>query len=332
MVSNIDGAAQIRALADEFLMNGVFSLERPVEYGSFSFVPITKIDSSESQVDYINAAEALTTGELIILEGGDQVSSLIAQNRGQRPVLIEASEVLLGDGSQDRIVLQSIILQPGEERRIPVKCVHAPHPLRRGSAYRSLGASGKDLRNTIHRMKYQSIMTDVDHYIPESAVDQSEVWEEVSGYASGAGARDPAKYTEALEKKQKEVTQAADQIRDQLPDRTCGVVVIKRESGIQAFELYRSSKAFQKRAGFIESLLMDDLVTDAWPLEGEAAWATAIQLIYRLREVTEKEVIVKEGSENLHIGIDELVGEAIIGQNLELSSPSILYCTLSTAS
>ncbi len=332
MVSQIDGAAQIRALADEFLMNGIFSLERPVEYGSFSFVPITKIESSETEVDYINAAEALATGDLVILEGGDQVATLIAQNRGERPVLIEASEVLLGQGSQDRIVLQSTILQPGEERRIPVKCVHAPHPLRRGSIYRSMGASGKDLRNRINVMKYQSIMTDVEHYIPESAVDQGEIWGAASGYAVGAGAKDPTKYTEALEKKQKEVTKAADQIREQLPDRTCGVIVIKREDGIQAFELYRSSQAFQKRVGFIESLLMDDIVTDAWPLEGEAAWATAIQLIYRMREITEKEVFVKDGSDNLHVGIDELVGEAIIGQNLELSSPSILYCTLSTTS
>ena len=128
------------------------------------------------------------------------------------------------------------------------------------------------------------------------------------------------------------MTQAADQIRDQLPEGTCGVVVIKREEGIQAFELYRSARAFQKRAGFIESLLMDDLVTDAWPLEGEAAWATAIQLIYRLREITDQEVIVKDGSDNLHIGVDELVGEAIVGQNLEVPTQSILYCTLAVSS
>jgi len=78
-LSNIDGAAQIRALADEFLMNGVFSLERPVEYGSFSFVPITKVESTEADVDYLNAAEALENGTLEILEGGDQVETLIAK-------------------------------------------------------------------------------------------------------------------------------------------------------------------------------------------------------------------------------------------------------------
>jgi hypothetical protein len=328
----MDGAAQIRALADEFLMNGVFSLERPVEYGSFSFVPISKVESTPHEVDYINAAAALEKGTLIIQDGGDQVETLIAKNTGKRPVLIEASEVLLADGSQDRIVLQSTILQPGEEQRIPVKCVHAPHPLRAGSTYSTMGASGKGLRASIHKRKYMSIMTDVEHYVPETAVDQGDVWEEVSGYNARVGTSDPAKYTEALQKKQKEVTQAADQIRDQLPEDTCGVVVIKREEGIQAFELYRSARAFQKRAGFIESLLMDDLVTDAWPLEGEAAWATAIQLIYRLREITDKEVIVKDGSDNLHISVDELVGEAIVGQNLEIPAQSILYCTLAVSS
>jgi len=331
-MSNLNGAAQIRALADEFLMNGVFSLERPVEYGSFSFVPITKTESTPGDVDYVNAAEALEKGDLIILEGGDQIETLIAQNKSDRPILIEASEVLLADGSQDRIVLQSVILQPGEEQRIPVKCVHAPHPLRKGSTYRSVGASGKGLRKSIHRMKYESIMCDVEHYVPESAVDQGAVWDEVSGYATSAGAADGTKYTEALDKKQKEVTKAADQIREQLPENTCGLVVIKREDGLQAFELYRSSRAFEKRAGFIESLLMDDIITDAWPLEGEAAWATAIQLIYRLREITEKDVIVKEGSDNLHIGVDELVGEAIVGQNLDATTQSILYCTLAVSS
>jgi hypothetical protein len=328
----LDGAAQVRALADEFLMNGVFSLERPVEYGSFSFVPVTKVESTPDEVDYLNAAEALQKGDLVILEGTGQVESLIAKNNGKRPVLIEAAEVLKGDGSQDRIVLQSTILQPGEEARIPVKCVHAPHMLRRGSTYRSVGHSGKGLKSSIFKAKYQSIMSDVDHYVPESAVDQGEVWKEVSGYAATAGAKDPTKYTEALDKKQKEVTKAAKQIRNELPENTCGVIVIKREDGIQAFELYRSARAFEKRAGFIESLLMDDVVTDAWPLEGEAAYAMSIQLIYRLREITDKEVIVKDGSDNLHIGVDELVGEAIVGQNLEVPTQSILYCTLAVSS
>lgn len=331
-MSNLDGAAQVRALVDEFLMDGVFILERPIEYGSFSFVPITKVESTPDEVDYLNAAEAFEHGTLVIQDGGDQVETLIARNTGTQPVLIEASEVLLANGSQDRIVLQSIVLHPGEEMRIPVKCVHAPHPLRAGSTYSSMGASGKDLRKKIHKNKYCSIMTDVEHYVPAGAVDQGEVWNEVSSYASDAGASDSTKYTEALEKKQKEVSNAAGQIRDQLPPATCGVVVIKRDGGIQAFELYRSSRAFHKRIGFIESLLMDDLVTDTWPLEGEAAWATAIQLIYRMREVTEQDVIVKDGSSNLHIGIDDLFGEAIVGSSSDDARQSILYCTLSASS
>ncbi len=331
-MSNIDGAAQVRALADEFLMNGVFSLERPVEYGSFSFVPIVKVETNPQDVDYINAAEALEKGELMVLEGGDEVQSLIAQNKGKQPILIEAAEVLVGIGSQDRIVLQSVIIQPGEEIRIPVKCVHSPHALHRGSSYRTMGSSGKGLKSSIHRMKFSSIMSDVDHYAPESAVGQGEIWKEVKEYASEAGASDSTKYTEALDKKHKDIKKAAEQVRAQLPEKTCGLVVIKREDGIQAFELYRSSRAFEKRAGFIESQLMDDVVTDVFPLEEEAAWMSAIALIYRLREITTKEVIVKEGSDNLHIKLDELVGEAIIGQNLDVPTQSILYCTLAVSS
>ncbi len=124
-LSKLNGAAQIRALADEFLLNGVFSIETPIEYGSYSFVPIT-VEKEHNTTDYLNAAEALETGDLVISEVGDAVESIIAKNNSDLQILIEASEVLLGNGTQDRIMLESVILQPGEERRIACKCVHAP--------------------------------------------------------------------------------------------------------------------------------------------------------------------------------------------------------------
>ena len=76
---------------------------------------------------------------------------------------------------------------------------------------------------------------------------------------------------------------------------------------------------------------MDKSITDVFPLEGEAAWATGIQLIYRMRDVSDEEVIVQDGSSNLHIGIDNLVGEAITA-TIDEDTPRILYCTLSPSS
>ncbi len=330
-MEKLNGAAQIRALADEFLMNGVFSIERPIEYGSYSFVPIT-IEVEHNSTEYLNAAEALETGDLVISEVGDAVESILAKNNSDRPILIEASEVLLGNGTQDRIILESVILQPGEERRIPCKCVHAPHPLRGGSKFRSMGASGEGLRKSIFKQKYCSIMTDVEHYTPAGAVDQSGVWSDVAGDGRDAKSSDQTKYTETLEKKRKDIEKIAEQVREQLPQNTSGLVIMNREGGIQAFELYRSSRAFEMRKGFIESILMDKVLTETWPMEPEAAWVMAIQLVYRMREITEGDVIVQEDSDNLHIGFDDLVGEAIVGANPTSSQMNVLYCTLSTSS
>ncbi|MHA1481261.1 MAG: ARPP-1 family domain-containing protein [Candidatus Thorarchaeota archaeon] len=330
-MTKLNGAAQIRALADEFLMNGVFSIETPIEYGSYSFVPIT-VEKEHNTTDYLNAAEALETDDLVISEVGDAVESILAKNNSDRPILIEASEVLLGNNSQDRIMLESVILQPGEERRIAVKCVHAPHPLRGGSKFRSMGASGAGLRKSIFKQKYCSVMTDVEHYTPAGAVDQSGVWSDVAGGGQEAKSSDETKYTETLEKKRKDIQKVAEQVREQLPPRTSGLIIINRERGIQAFELYRSSRAFEKRMGFIESILMDKSLTETWPMEPEAAWTMAIQLVYRMREITDGDVIVQGDSDNLHIGFDDLVGEAIVGTNPTSSQMNVLYCTLSTSS
>ena len=139
MTQNI-GAAQVRSLADEFLLEELFSLETPITHDSLSFIPIVKSDKSPHS-DYINAAEALERGVLSITEIGNIVEAILAKNTGKIPILIEAAEVLVADGSQDRIVVENVILQPGEEKRIAVKCVHAPHGLRSGASFSSMGVA-----------------------------------------------------------------------------------------------------------------------------------------------------------------------------------------------
>ena len=94
------GAAQLRALANEFLMDETFSIERPVEYGSYSFLPIVLNPANGSTAEYMNAAEAIDDGSLLISEVGDAVESILAKNQGSRPILIEAAEVLKGDNTQ----------------------------------------------------------------------------------------------------------------------------------------------------------------------------------------------------------------------------------------
>ncbi|MHA1638367.1 MAG: hypothetical protein ACTSUB_10180, partial [Candidatus Thorarchaeota archaeon] len=142
----------------------------------------------------------------------------------------------------------------------------------------------------------------------------------------------PTKYQETLTKRRKEVSATTKKIRESLPKGVCGLVIMDRKGGVKSFELYRSPAAFQKRIGFIESIIMEHKSTGIGAIEREAAWATAIQLIHRMKQIKDEEVVVKSDSDNLHIGFDKLIGEAIVGSDSNNPDRPILYCTLSTPS
>jgi hypothetical protein len=323
-MSTTDAASRVRAFADEILQHTSFSLESPISHTGLSLVPIVPVEESIINEDFINAAEAFETESLVITEVGDAVNTIIAKNTGQKPILIEEAEVLIAPSSQDRIVVASVILQPGEEKRIPVKCVHAPHGLNRGAGFHSTGAGSLELKRKVRRMKYASIMTDVEHYQPETAVDQSEVWEEVERYCKTLGMKDPTKYTDALTKVQEKATKIAKEIEKELPENTCGVVVIDSKGEVVAFKMYRRPQAFRKRAGYLESLTVELYDVEKKPLEGEAAWSSALQLLLKMKEIDDDSVASKTESENAIIGLDELKGEAVLAPGSE----SILYCSL----
>ena len=331
-MSNVSGAAQIRALADEILLEGTFRMEGPISQQGLSIIPIVIADPTEASSDYLNAAQAMKTGALVITEAGDQVETILAHNTGSVPVLIEEGEVLRADGSQDRMVVASLLLQPGEQRRIPVKCVHAPHGLRAGAGYSSMGAASHRMRGSVKRQRYESIMTDVDHYTPEHAVDQGEIWGDVEHYCGVAGSSDRTKYTDSLEKQREKVREAAEKLRALLPEGTCGIIAIDSKGNVRAIEIYRSSQAFLSRAGLIESLLLAVLDEGTTPQEKEAAWAKALQILMKLKDISEDEVIVQEGSQNLHLRLEELTGEAITGKTRDDSPEVVLYCSISTTS
>ena len=317
-------AVQIRSLAEEILQEEVLSLQRPITHKGLSLIPITI--NEEDVSDFMNTVEALEAGVLEITEIGDAVNTIMAHNKGSKTILIEAAEVLVAKGSQDRIVVESVILKPGQQKRIAVKCVHAPHPLAPGAGFASIGSGAPGLKRMLRKQKYESIMTDVDHYIPETAIDQSAVWSDVDQYCKTAGAPD-SKYTEALKKKREKVKTATESIKSSLPEGTCGLIVIDSEGSVLAFELYRNSNSFKQRKGFIESLAMLEQ-KEKKPLEGEAAWSRGLQLLFRMKELGDEEVISKKDSDTIHIGFDDLRGEAIIGKGLKDDMRAVLYCSI----
>ncbi|MHA2152941.1 MAG: ARPP-1 family domain-containing protein [Candidatus Thorarchaeota archaeon] len=303
----------IRDFAGDILGNSEFSLENPVSHEGISFVPIV-LNEEEQDQEYVNAALALESGTLIISEVGDAVNSLLAQNTGNIPVLIEEAEVLASRGSQDRIVVASVILQPGEETRIPVKCVHAPHALSKSSRYMTVGSGSVPLKSGMRRMKYQSIMTDVDHYEPETAVDQREVWSEVAKHGKSFGLGDPTKYVEAMAEIKKKASHSAKEIGKRLPDNTCGFVVVDATGTVASLEFYRNVNSFKHRTGVIEAIVFEYSNQEKSSVGKKKARIEALQLLSRLQKAKKTEAVSKEGS--------TLIGTALDG------SSKLFYCSL----
>ena len=318
----------IRSLAHEILTGEGYALEQPISQLGLSVIPIVRTDEiSPIEIDYLSTSEAIEAGVLEIRDAGDAVNLIIARNTGTKPVLIEEGEVLRAEGSQDRMVISSVILQPGEQTRIPVKCVHAPHGLRRGAAFAPMGVASEEVRSSIRKMKYQSIMTDVEHYIPESAVGQGEVWREVATVGAASGGADPTKYTEALESKRKEVSEAAKKIKDKLPEKTCGILVIDSDGKPMFLEFYRSTRAFSKRQGLVESVAMMGNKEKKKGLSKKKALERARETISKLKEIPSDQVAKQKDADNLQIGLGELQGEAVVGE-VKDKLKKILYCAL----
>ncbi|MFW9802306.1 MAG: ARPP-1 family domain-containing protein [Candidatus Thorarchaeota archaeon] len=325
-MSATEATKQIRDFAGELLEGSTFSLEKPISHQGMSVVPIVIAETTVSQ-DYINAAAALERGTLVITEAGDAVNSLLAKNTGDIPVLIEEAEVLVTGDSQDRIVVASVIIQPGEEIRIPVKCVHAPHGLNRGSTYSSIGGGSVPLKSGMRRMKYQSVMIDVEHYMPETAVDQSEVWAEVERQGKRLGIKDTSKYADAMDKIQKKTREIAEEIRNRLPENTCGFIVINTDGQPVALEFYRNSKAFRHRSGVLESLVAEYCDNEKKPVSEKTAREEALQLVGHLKRARKKEAISAKDSSNIVVGLGDLKGEAVAGETRE-GLAKLLYFTL----
>ncbi|MFX1367500.1 MAG: ARPP-1 family domain-containing protein [Promethearchaeota archaeon] len=325
-MSATDSIEQIHGFADEILADTEFSLVRPVFHNGISFVPIVLREKGVQ--DYLNAAEALKRGILVITEAGDAVNTIIARNKGDKPVLIEEAEILVSQGSQDRMVVASVILQPSEETRIPVKCVHAPHALNRGSGYGSLGMAAGPMKSSLRSMKYQSIMTDVEHYQPEIAVDQGRVWKEVERYCKTYGIADPTKYSEAIAKLQEIAKDSAEEIHTLLPEGTCGFVAIGSDGNVIALEFYRNSQSLKNRAGVFEMLAIEYGDPHKDPIADEAAWSEAIQLMFQLKEAKPEEVLSKSGQDTIVIGLSRLQGEAVTGETRD-GDLKVFYCSLS---
>jgi hypothetical protein len=277
--------------------------------------------------DYLNTAEALESGMLVLEETGDTVNIVLGRNIGDTVILIEEGEILAGDGTQNRIVVANTLVEPAEEVRIPVKCVHAPHPLSKGASFLTAGAGSIDFLSRIRLQKYQSIMTDVEHYRPEEAVSQEEVWSNIHRYCRNLGIEDRSDYNQAIESIRAKAKLMADELRHELPKATCGLLAINSEGEVVSFELYRRPGPFENRKGFIEALIVEHADNETRKARFEGG-IIAREFLKELKTATSEEVYSKEGHPNLVIAFKGLHGEAVVGPEEPDGNASIIYCSL----
>ena len=106
-----------------FDLDDQFRVLKPVSHGPMTIFPIEKKTPVSIAGNYLSLDEAMGQKIVTIRERGDgSVPIVIIINSGKLPIYISAGEIIIG-GKQDRIVAYDVIVHPGKELPIEVRCV-----------------------------------------------------------------------------------------------------------------------------------------------------------------------------------------------------------------
>ncbi len=231
-------------------MEGV-EIGEPIILDEISFVPLIKHPAlAKEERDYLTLSEALEEGVCKIFDKGTEVSHITFQNLSDLPILIEEGEIFKGAGTQDRICIATVKVDPGAQVDISVKCVHAPHHLSSGAAFGYGGKGSRGMLNQIRAMKYGHAQKKA----PASTINQNQVWNKVSEeMAEVSSASDQTKYTIGVEARRVKAKKRSSSLK--FPKNTIGIVVINPKGEIKGVEVHRSPHNFAVRKdGILESL------------------------------------------------------------------------------
>jgi hypothetical protein len=280
----------VRKFASQIINMDGLEIGAPVILDEITFVPIIKQITPREERDYLTLSEALDEGLCKIIDKGTEVAHILFQNMSEiDPILIEEGEIFLGQGTQDRICVSTMMVQPGETVEIPVKCVHAPHHLTSGAAFGYGGKASRPMLNELRSMKTRSAM----HKAPVSTISQSRVWNKVAEETlSEDSVTDQTQYTQAVNARSKRAKSRSKEVK--LPDNTIGIVVIDPEGNVKGLEVHRNPHNFKvRKAGIFESL--DANIS--WKKTGKGAYRKAKEkATIVFKELSE----IKEGKDALN--------------------------------
>jgi hypothetical protein len=216
----------------------------------------------ELRTDYASAQEALAEGMLLVREkGAGEVPVLMARNRGARPVLLLAGEVLLG-GKQDRTLRDDVLL-PAESGwvALPVFCVEQ-------GRWRGRAEFGGE--TSLAALKVRAGV--------QTGASQQQVWHDVSAYQGELNVSSPTGDLQAVADAP-EVREALADYRGAFADcwrpATVGVVVA-RHGRIVGADLFCNPAVFRKhRDRILDSYAVDCLAARRRMEEDEGGLAVA---------------------------------------------------------
>ncbi len=301
-------AQAIRKFAAQVINTDGLEIGDPVILEAITFVPIIKQVLPREERDYLTLSEALNEGACKIFDMGTQVNHILFQNLSEFPILIEEGEIFLGQGTQDRICVGTIMVAPGEEVKIPVKCVHAPHSLRSGAAFGYGGKCSRSMLSELRSLKGHHAVQGT----PVSTISQTHVWDTVADETlSEADINDRTKYTETVQKRRARAKKRSDSLK--FPENTVGLIVINPDGEIKGVEIHRSPHNFQVRKdGILESLETNV----SWEKNKKGPYKSPKEPVKKLftqlsKIEEEKDALKQIEVDGLVLNMDGVTGEAL---------------------
>jgi len=226
-----------------FDLDQQYRVGKPVISGAMAVYPIIR-KGPDLNTEYQTLDEATKDKAIVIKELADaSVPVVVIINSGKLPVYISAGEIIIG-GKQDRVISHDIIIHPGREMRVDVKCVE--HGRWQGGRveFESAGYMAGNASRKAAQFKAQG-----------------DVWNEVAHQnAAAKAAPGTGTYRAAFSKP--EIKEATDDclkaILPKLEDRNCVGMVVVIGGKIHAIEIFESPSLFGKlREKLLKGFILD---------------------------------------------------------------------------
>lgn len=288
-----------------------YRLERPwiPEGVLLAVVPILRETNEERR--YYTLPEV---SDRVELKDTGYISGVSVGGGGiDKPVLILASEILEGQGTQSRGVVHSTVVMPNTVKTLETRCVHRSHPIKTEATFRPVGlAPARVAKYLVGGPQWSS---------------QSNVWSAITSYSlsastysglvgsSGGGESVSAvlEHTDSLPKLMKQTTELLSDILSKIPcfENQVGAIIVGVE-GVKGMETFNHPDSWEARYRDVMGKHADEVKrTKLFKMDVEECMKVVREFLERLKSA-ETTVIEQSGDYSVcRLKVDGYVGEAV---------------------